>query len=416
MGFVSYVPNILIFAHNVTSIPNLMKMKRDKTGELNSLDRAMTHPLSLYIHIPFCTTKCYYCAFNTYAFHKEQAQSYLNALSTEMALYAHSSPPLKTIFFGGGTPSILSAATLDCLFAELQSLFQICPDAEITVECNPGTVNREKLQIMHSAGINRLSFGVQAMDDAILRQIGRIHKVSDVVQSYQLARETGFDNINLDLIFALPNQTIAQWKSSLQAVIAFQPEHISTYNLVLEEGTAFYEWRQAKKLKLPPNELEADMYELAIEMLTYVGYEHYEISNFVKPSHEARHNLVYWNNEPCMGLGVSAWGYLNGVRYSNIRSLTDYVDCLAQYKKPIAYSERFTGRDEKAETVMLGLRKREGIQCNNYQRRFGEPIDAEFGEVIEKWTNLKLLEWKNGSLRLTGQGLMLANEVFMDFL
>ncbi len=391
-------------------------MKSEKTRALNSPEQAMTHPLSLYIHIPFCTTNCYYCAFNTHAFHNEQAQSYLNALSTEMVLYAGAGPSLKTIFFGGGTPSILSAGTLDRLFTELQSYFQICPDAEISVECNPGTVSREKLQVMRSAGINRLSFGVQAMDNTILRQIGRIHKVSDVVQSYQLARESGFDNINIDLIFALPNQTIAQWKSSLQAVIAFQPEHISTYNLVLEEGTVFYEWRQAEKLKLPSNELEADMYELAIEMLTHVGYEHYEISNFAKPSHAAGHNLVYWNNEPCIGLGVSAWGYLNGVRYSNIRSITDYVDCLAQYKKPIAYSERFTGRDEKAETVMLGLRKREGIQCNSYQRRYGEPIEAEFGEIIEKWTDLKLLEWRNGSLRLTGQGLMLANEVFMDFL
>ena len=244
----------------------------------------MRAPLALYMHIPFCTTKCYYCDFNTYAFHKERAHAYLDALSVEMELYAPHCPPLQTVFFGGGTPSILSAESLDRLFTDLHACFQINTDAEITVECNPGTVDREKLQVMRAVGVNRLSFGVQAMDNAILYQIGRIHKVSEVIRSYQLARDTGFDNINLDLIFAVPNQTLAQWKHSVQEIIAFQPEHISIYNLTLEEGTAFYEWWQAGKLGLASDELEADMYGIAIEMLTDVGYGHYEISNFAKPN------------------------------------------------------------------------------------------------------------------------------------
>lgn len=376
----------------------------------------MDTSFALYIHIPFCATKCYYCAFNTHAFHKGQAQAYLDALRIEMELYAPRFPSLKTIFLGGGTPSILSAESLNRLLTDVRSCFQICPDAEITVECNPGTVDAEKLQVMRSAGVNRLSFGVQAMDNTILHQIGRIHKVTEVIRSYQLARESGFDNINLDLIFALPNQTIDQWKHSVQEVMRLGPEHISTYNLTLEEDTAFYEWWKAGNLKLASNDVEAEMYESAIEMLTHKGYEHYEISNFAKPNCSAKHNLVYWNNEPYIGLGAGACGYLDRLRYSNIRGIQDYIDCLLQRQNPIVSSERLSERDEKAETIILGLRKREGICHESYQRRFGEPIEAAFAEVVEKWIGFKFLEWRDDYLRLTDQGLILANEVFVSFL
>ena len=376
----------------------------------------MNNAFALYIHIPFCATKCHYCDFNTYSFHKAQAQAYLDALAVEMELYASACPPLRTVFFGGGTPSILSPASLDRLFGALRANFQICPDAEITVECNPGTVDADKLAVMRAAGVNRLSFGVQAMDDTILHQIGRIHNVSEVLRSYQLARDVGFDNINLDLIFALPNQSLAQWKHSVREIIALNPEHISTYNLTLEEGTAFYEWWQAGKLKLSSDELEAEMYETAIEMLSGVGYKHYEISNFAKPKRAAKHNLVYWNNEPYIGLGAGACGYIDGLRYSNIRGIPDYIGCLKQCKKPIMDSERLTGRDEKAETIILALRKREGICHESYRRRFGETIAAEFGEPVEKWLGFRMLEWRNDCLRLTDPGLMLANEVFVSFL
>ncbi len=376
----------------------------------------MDTPFALYIHIPFCATKCYYCAFNTDSFHKGQAQAYLQALRTEMELYAPGVPPLKTIFLGGGAPSILFAESLTQLFTDIRSCFQVGPDAEITVECNPGTVDEEKLHVMRFAGVNRLSFGVQAMDNTILHQIGRIHKVSEVICCYQLARASGFDNINLDLIFALPNQTIEQWKHSVQEVITLAPEHVSTYNLTLEEDTAFYEWWDTGKLKLASNELEAEMYEIAIEMLAHKGYDHYEISNFAKPNRLAQHNLVYWNNAPYIGLGAGACGYLDGLRYSNIRGVRAYIDCLAQRKKPIASSERLSERDEKSETIILGLRKQEGICDESYQRRFGEPITEVFGEVVERWMGFQFLEWRNDYLRLTDRGLMLANEVFMSFL
>ncbi len=376
----------------------------------------MNLPRSLYIHVPFCATKCHYCAFNTYAFHKEQADSYLAAVQTEMKLYHSASRMLSTVFVGGGTPSILSSDALGQLFTSLRMYFQVCDDAEITVECNPGTVDRQKLEVMRDAGVNRLSFGVQAMDDTTLSRIGRIHTVSEVIHSYQLARELGFGNINLDLIFALPSQTVDRWKYSLNEVVALSPEHISAYNLMFEEGTAFYESWQAGKLKRIPEEIEAEMYSLTIETLMSQGYEHYEISNFAQPGFTVRHNLVYWGNQPYVGLGPGACGYVNGLRYSNIRGIQDYVDCLSKGRKPITDSERLTGRDEKGETVILGLRKREGIEEEDYRHRFGESITVAFGDVLEKWIGLGLLEWNNACLRLTKRGLFLANEVFVDFL
>ena len=371
---------------------------------------------SLYIHIPFCTTKCYYCAFNTYSFHKEQAKAYLDALRTEMKLYAPQTAPLKTIFIGGGTPSILSAKALEQLLSDLQRHFQICLDTEITVECNPGTVDSEKLSVMKNAGVNRLSFGLQAMQDEILRQLGRIHTVAEFLHSYQLARENGFEDINIDLIFALPKQTMKAWQDTLNAVISLEPEHISAYNLVMEESTPFYEWWKAGEFVLPSEDTEADMFQWTIETLTSHGYTHYEICNFARPNREAKHNLVYWNNQEYIGLGVGACGYVEGVRYTNIRGIPPYIEALHQCNKPISDTERLTGDAEKAETLMLALRKREGICLADYERHFGEKLDVVFGDDIKKWMDLQLLEQTNTHLRFTQRGLFLANEIFMELI
>ena len=376
----------------------------------------MNQARSLYIHVPFCATKCHYCAFNTYAFHKEQSHHYLEALRTEMELYRIDSDGLKTIFIGGGTPSILSAESLDMLFGHLHTIFEVDGGAEITVECNPGTVDLQKLEVMRAGGVNRLSFGVQAMDDDTLDQLGRIHSVDEVLQSYDLARRVGFDNINLDLIFALPNQTVEEWKACLQEVISLQPEHVSAYSLMLEEGTVFYELWRTGELQRLSDETEAEMYRVTIDTLTDHGYQHYEISGFAKPSCAAKHNLVYWDNRSYIGLGPGACGYINGIRYSNIQGVEDYINCLGQGNKPIADSEQLTGRNEKAETVILGLRKLDGIREEDYRRRFGESIEDEFGDVLDKWIGMNLLEWNGENLRLTNQGLFLANEVFVDFL
>ncbi len=371
---------------------------------------------SVYIHIPFCATKCYYCAFNTYTFHKEQAKAYLQALRTEIALYAPETEPLQTIFIGGGTPSILSANALSQLFTDIQQHFRITPDAEISVECNPGTVDTEKLRIMQDNGVNRLSFGLQAMQDETLKQLGRIHSVTEFLESYHLARDGGFENINIDLIFALPEQTMEMWHDTLNGVIALTPDHISAYNLVMEEATPFYESWQAGELHLPTEDIEADMFQYTIKTLTMHGYEHYEICNFAKPDRHARHNLVYWNNRPCIGLGAGAWGYINGVRYSNIRGIAPYIKQLSDRNKPIADTERLTGHAEKAETLMLALRKREGISVEAYQDRFGEEIEVVFGSVLKKWMDLGLLERTATHLRLTLRGLFLANEVFVELM
>lgn len=373
-------------------------------------------PSSLYIHIPFCATKCYYCAFNTYPFHKEQAKVYLDALCTEMQLYAPQTDPLQTIFIGGGTPSILSANTLQRLFTDIQMHFQICPNAEITVECNPGTVDGEKLGVMKNAGVNRLSFGLQAMQDEILRQLGRIHTVEEFLHSYHLARECGFDNINIDLIFALPKQTMVAWQHTLSETISLEPEHISAYNLVMEESTLFYDWWKAGKLVLPSEDTEADMFQWTIDTLTSNGYTHYEICNFAQPNREVKHNLVYWNNQPYIGLGVGACGYVDGIRWTNIRGIPPYIDTLRQHKKPIADTERLTEYAEKAETLMLALRKREGICLTDYERRFGEKLDVVFEETIKKWTDLELLERNRTHLRFTPRGLFLANEIFVELM
>ncbi len=373
-------------------------------------------PSSLYIHIPFCATKCYYCAFNTYFFHKEQAKTYLDALRTEMELYAPQTASLQTIFIGGGTPSILSAKSLERLFADIKRHFHIFPNTEITVECNPGTVDGEKLSLMRDAGVNRLSFGLQAMQDETLRQLGRIHTVEEFLHSYQLAREFGFGNINIDLIFALPEQTMEAWQHTLSETISLEPEHISAYNLVMEESTLFHDWWKVGKLVLPPEETEADMFQWTIETLTSHGYTHYEICNFARPNREVKHNLVYWNNQEYVGLGVGACGYVGGVRYTNIRGILPYIEALRQHKKPIADSERLTEYAEKAETLMLALRKREGICLADYEQRFGEKVDVAFGNTIKKWTDLELLEENGTHLRLTQRGLFLANEVFVELM
>ncbi|MDP6997206.1 MAG: radical SAM family heme chaperone HemW [Candidatus Poribacteria bacterium] len=374
-------------------------------------------PRALYIHIPFCATRCYYCDFNTYTFHKELSKVYLSALGKEMEWYVQGlseKPTLDTIFIGGGTPSILSAESLAYLFNLLHHHFSVSNRTELTVECNPGTVDQEKLEVMRSAGVNRLSFGVQAMQDSLLESIGRVHKSDDVRHSLDLARQTGVQNINLDLIFALPGQTLEQWQQTLETVIRLSPEHISTYNLTLAHGTQFYDLWENGNLKLADNDLEAEMYQYAITRLTDADYQHYEISNFSRPKYEPRHNLVYWNNQAYFGLGAGACGYIDGYRYTNLRGVKEYITEVRQ-GTPISSQEKLVGRARKAETLMLGLRKLAGISQEAYQQCFGEPIDAEFGAAVEQFKNQDLLQWTENRLHLTPKGLMVADQIFLEF-
>ncbi len=333
-----------------------------------------------------------------------------------MELYASETDTLQTLFIGGGTPSILSVNALAQLLADIHRHFTISADAEITVECNPETLDAEKLKIMKHNGVNRLSLGLQAMQDETLKQLGRTHTVPEFLQSYRLARKHNFKNINIDLIFALPKQTMQTWRYTLNEVISLEPEHISTYNLVIEEATPFYEQLQAGELPLPSEDTEADMFHYAIETLTAQGYTHYEICSFAKNNHFAKHTLVYWNNQPAIGLGAGASGYVNGVRYTNIHDINPYIEALRQGNKPILETERLNRHAEKAETLMLALRKRKGIALENYQHRFGEKIEVAFGKTLNKWIRSGLLEQTDTHLRLTDRGLFLANEVFVELI
>lgn len=324
-------------------------------------------------------------------------------------------PTLDTVFIGGGTPSILSAESLAYLFSLLHHHFSVSNRTELTVECNPGTLDHEKLRVMQSAGVNRLSFGVQAMQDSLLESIGRVHKSDDARRSLDLARQTGVQNINLDLIFALPGQTLEQWQQTLETIIWLSPEHISTYNLTLSYGTQFYDWWENGDLKLAENDLEAKMYQYAITRLTDAGYQHYEISNFTQPKYEARHNLVYWNNQSYFGLGAGACGYIDGHRYTNLRGVKEYITAVQQ-GAPISSQEELVGRARKAETLMLGLRKLAGVSQETYQRRFGETIDAEFGAAVKQFKHQGLLQWTENRLHLTPKGLMIADQIFSEFI
>lgn len=286
----------------------------------------------------------------------------------------------------------------------------------MTIEVNPGTISREKLAVMKKSGVNRVSLGVQALQDVHLAQLGRIHRVADFYRCYDLIREAGFDNVGFDLIFALPGHTLTQWEQTLDGVLALEPEHLSTYNLVFEEGTPFYQWREQGKLIPVPEELDLAMYQLAREKLLAAGYRQYEISNFARPEKECRHNLVYWRNEPYLGLGPGAHSYYEGVRWANVGVLEEYQARLDGGEVPVATREKIAPELEQAETIILGLRLTEGIDREAFRRRFGQDLCTLFADRIEGLVQQGLLDVTPCRVRLSPKGLLVANRVFMEFL
>ncbi|MGZ4134940.1 MAG: radical SAM family heme chaperone HemW, partial [Tumebacillaceae bacterium] len=272
---------------------------------------------SLYIHIPFCASKCYYCDFNSYVSTSDVMDRYLDGLDRELqavaASYEHA--PLQTVFFGGGTPTIFDAKQSERMVEMLHRHFKMADGVEISVESNPGTVDLDKLRVLKDGGVNRLSFGVQSFDNDLLVRLGRLHDRDAVYKSWELARQAGFQSINLDLMFGLPEQTVETLQKTLRALIDLGPEHVSAYSLKVEEGTPFYTWYNRGQLILPPEEDEVTMYQLVMDAFHANGYEMYEISNFAKPGHRSRHNQVYWRNEPYMATGSGAHGYVGNVRY-----------------------------------------------------------------------------------------------------
>ncbi|MFC4766339.1 radical SAM family heme chaperone HemW [Effusibacillus consociatus] len=375
-------------------------------------------PSSLYIHIPFCASKCYYCDFNSYVSTGEVMDRYLDGLEKEMELLSKELPwePLKTVFFGGGTPTMFDVKQTERMMNILNRFFRLAEGAEISVEANPGTVNLEKLRVLKEGGANRLSFGVQSFHDPILKKLGRLHDSLTVYHSYEKARQAGFSSINLDLMFGLPGQTIPIFEDSLRRIVELQPEHISAYSLKVEEGTPFAIWQERGKLQLPPEEEDLAMYQLLMDTLEAHGYQMYEISNFAKKDHDCRHNQVYWRNEPYLAAGAGAHGYVNDVRYVIQSSVPGYIETCLSGKRPVVEREEIPAEIQREDTMILGLRMIRGVEHARFKERHGVDMHNVFGREIERFVQEGLLTDNAEAVCLTKKALPIANEVFSGFL
>lgn len=386
-------------------------------------------PISLYLHIPFCQKRCHYCDFTTYAGVLYLIPHYVDALIREIRQVANSLNEVldvHTIFFGGGTPSLLSTQQLDRILGELWDGFKITNDAEISLEANPGTVSLESLKKLRSAGFNRISFGVQSFRSSELVMMGRIHNVGEARKAILWAKEVGFSNINLDLIFGLPGQTNIDWEMTLDQALGLNPSHLSLYALTIEEGTPFHGWMNRGLLETINDDLSAEMYELASDRLETEGFLQYEISNWARPGKECRHNLQYWRMRPYLGLGVGAHGYINRIRTANTNLIPDYIRRMKRAEEqefPFSLANESRNKlsleEEMAEFMMVGFRLvGEGVSAIEFEERFGQPMDELFGGQIQKLLSRKLIENVPGSSdrwRLTKAGRLLGNQVFIEF-
>jgi oxygen-independent coproporphyrinogen-3 oxidase len=370
---------------------------------------------SLYLHIPFCKRKCAYCDFPSYAGRESLIPEYIDALKAELGYYSslYDRPSVRTIFVGGGTPTLLPEENIAALFEAVRKDFDVPPDAEISVEANPGTVTKEKMKALVGSGVNRISLGAQIFNDPILKKLGRIHLEHEITEAYELIRSAGIRNVNLDLMFALPEENLNDWQDSLAKAVKLKPEHISTYNLQVEEGTPFHAEKLEGNLRLPEEEDELKMYKLAIAFLKEHGYEHYEISNFARKGSECAHNIIYWTMQDYIGVGAGAHSFINNVRIENTPYLEKY---LSKDLAAVKTEHANTKKESMQEMIFLGLRLLKGIHLNDFTNRFGigmrEIYKKELAELIDE----KLLEMNGKYVRLTERGLFLANEVFRRFL
>ena len=381
-------------------------------------------PFSLYLHIPWCQAKCPYCDFNSYAASTWPEERYTEALQRELANAAAQDRwrgrRIHSIFFGGGTPSLFSPESIARVLREVESLWSPEPEIEITLEANPGTVTRDRLSGFAAAGINRLSFGVQSFVGRHLRALGRIHSGEDAVNALGWAVEAGFRRTNLDLIYALPGQTLAEWQSDLDAVCALGPEHVSAYNLTYEEGTAFHEWRARGQLQQQHEDDELAMFERAREVLGAAGYRQYEISNYARPGAECRHNLNYWRAGDYLGVGAGAHSFASGTagqvgeRWSNFKAPTRYLTAVESHGHAVETREPIDPERARGEFVFLNLRCRDGFPADAFVDRFGMPMEEAFPHSLGLRED-GLLEENEGRWRLSPRGLVLADSVFATF-
>jgi oxygen-independent coproporphyrinogen-3 oxidase len=374
--------------------------------------------VGVYIHIPFCLSKCRYCSFNSYADLGHMYETYAKALEKEILLFGEGEMAwqAETVYLGGGTPTVLSVDLLRNILEACRERFILAEDAEISVEGNPGTVDLSYLRGLRELGVNRLSLGVQSFCDEMLALLGRVHSFGDAIEAYHAARHAGFDNINLDLIYALPTQTLAQWRTDLAQATALRPEHLSLYCLSLEEGTPLAEMVAAGSLPSPDSDLAADMYTWAEEFLENARYQHYEISNWATTGHECRHNVLYWRNRPYLGFGAGAHSFHGERRYHNVAAPAEYIRLVVAGGDTLGGSEVIDEALEISETMIMGLRLCEGVSLEDFEERFGLPLTEAYEGQIRVLVAQGLLDMNDRGLRLTPRGRLLGNEVFERFL
>lgn len=374
----------------------------------------MKDKISLYIHIPFCVRKCLYCDFPSFSGMESIFDDYVRMLCREIdETYSdYRGMEVKSIFVGGGTPSVLPPALLGRISDKIFSRFDVDSKAEITIETNPGTLDAKKLAEMKSMYFNRLSMGLQAWQDRLLKKLGRIHTADEFETNFLQARDAGFKNINVDLMFALPAQSLDDWQETLEKVMKLRPEHISAYSLIIEEGTPFFDMFDRGELKETDEETDRKMYYLAKEMLSDKGYKQYEISNFAKEGFECYHNKVYWRTEEYQGFGLGAHSYAGGVRFHNTYDMKEYLR-----GEGLRLDKEFLSLQEKQEEFMfMGLRMNEGVSEAEFLRRFGESMDSVYGDEIKELISEELLVKKDGRLSLTDRGVDISNSVFEKFI
>ncbi|GCD81784.1 coproporphyrinogen III oxidase [Parageobacillus thermoglucosidasius] len=374
---------------------------------------------SAYFHIPFCAQICYYCDFNKVFFHGQPVDEYLQAMEKEMkrTMEAFPADRLDTLFVGGGTPTVLEMKQLDFFLQSIYKHFRFsAAEVEFTFEANPNELSKEKLQLLKEAGVNRLSFGVQTFDDALLKAIGRTHRYEDVIKTIALAKEIGFENISIDLMYGLPRQTVAQFLTDLEIAFSLDVQHISAYSLIIEPKTVFYNLMRKGKLLLPSEEEEAKMYEEAMRQMEMHDYHQYEISNYARPGFQSRHNLTYWNNEEYYGIGAGAHSYVGGVRRANVRPIKKYIAKVEETGFPYLEAHHVTKSEQMEEEMFLGLRKTEGVSKQRFFEKFGMSIPDVFGQAVAREKQKGLLEETETHIRLTQRGKLLGNEVFQAFI
>lgn len=364
--------------------------------------------IGLYIHIPFCKRKCYYCDFTSFSNCKQYVEQYIEQLKNEIINQNLSKYKITTIYIGGGTPSYIDSSYI----VEILKMINIENTKEITIEVNPGTVTEEKLEDYYNAGINRISIGLQSTNDKLLKTIGRIHNYEEFIKTYKLARKVGFKNINIDLMIALPTQTMENLQDTIDKITSLNPEHISVYSLIVEEGTLLDKMINEGRLKLLDEETERKMYWLVKNKLENLGYKHYEISNFAKDGSESRHNMNCWNQKEYIGVGLSAHSYLNKKRYSNTENLKKYLE---DVEKNITIHEIQTIENERNEYMLLGLRKIDGINIQNFKNKFVDNPIYLYREELNKLVKDKLIEIDENYIKLTNKGIDLANLVWEEF-